>query len=413
MAEERAWIVNPAGQQSAGQWIDDTLAERVRETGMSARTPLAGTFPRTRVEAVPAADIDAHVSALFHARGWTDGLPVFAPTIARVRRMLRATRRNPDHCLGEVDPLKGMATIEKVAANAVMAGCLPSFLPVVVAAVEAILDADFNLRGVQTTDENVAPLLVVNGPAAELLGINAGFGALGPGWRANASIGRTVRLVMNNLGGGWPGTVSFAGLGQPGRYSLCLAENTSESPWEPLHVEAGFAAGESVVTVMRAETVINVTGALAEIASVMGTAASAFAAMWSGRSTVIIAPALAAALAGEGMDKAAVKAWLFAHGRWPARDWRASWLFKTVGGSERWPAAVRGAATAGAVPVAACADDLVLVVAGGNVPIAQHAYCPSWGFPPARISRVIDLPDNWDELLAEERMTQVRMLGHQ
>ncbi|MBL8383522.1 MAG: hypothetical protein JNM90_10620 [Burkholderiales bacterium] len=413
MTEERAWILNPAGQQGSGQWIDDTLAERVREAGMTARTPLVGRFPRTRVEAVPADDLDARVTALFQARGWTDGLPVVAPTTARVRRMLRFTRHSPDHSLGDVDPLKGLATIEKIAANAVMAGCLPSYLPVVVAAVEAILDADFNLRGVQTTDENVAPLLVVNGPVADALGINAGFGALGPGWRANASIGRAVRLVMNNLGGGWPGTVSFAGLAQPGRYSLCLAENTAESPWEPLHVEAGFAAAASVVTVMRAESVINVTGGLAEIASVMGTAASAFAAMWSGRSTVIVSPALAAALAAEGMSKAAVKAWLFAHGRWPSDGWRASWLFKTVGGIERWPAAVRDAAAAGAVPVAACADDLVLVVAGGNVPIAQHAYCPAWGFPPARISRAIDLPENWDELLAEEQMTHMRMLGNQ
>lgn len=411
MAEERAWIVNPAGQQGAGHWIDDTLAERVRESGGSARTPLVGRFPRTRVEAVPGTDTDAHVSALFHARGWTDGLPVAAPTSARVRRMLRFSRRVPDHCLGDVEPLKGQATIEKVAANAVMAGCLPSFFPVVAAAVEAILDPDFNLRGVQTTDENVAPLLVVNGPVADALGINAGFGALGPGWRANASIGRAVRLVMNNLGGGWPGTVSFAGLGQPGRYSLCLAENTAESPWEPLHAEAGFPASASVITVMRAETVINVTGALAEIASVMGTAASAFAAMWSGHSTVIVSPSLAASLAAQGMDKAAVREWLFARGRWPAADWRASWLYRTVGGAERWPAAVRDAASTGAVPVAARADDLVLVVAGGNVPIAQHAYCPSWGFPPARISRAIDLPDNWEELLAEERASEKRMLG--
>jgi hypothetical protein len=307
--------------------------------------------------------------------------------------------------------LKGVASIEKIAANAVMAGCLPQYFPLVVAAVEAILDADFNLRGVQTTDENVAPLVVISGPVARALSVNAGFGALGPGWRSNATIGRALRMVMNNIGGGWPGTVSFAGLGQPGRYTLCLAENEAETPWQPLHVEAGFAPNDSVVTLMRAESVINVTGGLAEIASVMGTAASAFSTLWSGRSTVILSPALANSLAAKGMSKQAVRECLFEHGRRPADEWRSSWLFQTVGDIERWPQAVRDAAAQGAVPAVARAQDLVLVVAGGNVPIAQHAYCPSWGFPPARISRKVRLPDLWQDLLAARRVAEQTRLG--
>ncbi len=410
-ASDRAWILIPAGQRASGEWIDDTLAARGREAGMEARAPWAGRFPRSRVEAVSAHDTDARVDALFCARGWTDGLPVVAPTLARVRGMLRYSTLDADHVLGEVDPLKGMASIEKVAANAVKAGCLPQYFPLVVAAVQAILDRDFNLRGVQTTDENVTPLVVINGPVARALEVNAGFGALGPGWRANATIGRALRLVMNNIGGGWPGTVSFAGLGQPGRYTLCLAENEGESPWQPLHVEAGYAADESTVTVMRAESAINVTGGLAEIASVMGTAASAFAALWSGRSTVILSPALARSLAAQGMSKEAVREWLFEHGRWPAAAWRDSWLFQTVGNIERWPQAVREAAQHGAVPAMARAEDLVLVVAGGNVPIPQHVYCPAWGFPPARITRQVLLPDAWEELLAERRAAEATGLG--
>ena len=407
----RAWVLIPAGQQASGQWIDDTLAQRVREQGMAAKLPLAGRFPRTRVEAVPAEDTDAAVDTLFYARGWTDGLPIVAPTVARVRQMLGFTHHSPAHSLGEVDPLKGLATIEKLAANAVMAGCRPEYFPLVLAAVEAVLHRDFNLRGVQTTDENVAPLLVINGPIARMLDVNSGFGVLGPGWRANASIGRALRLVLNNIGGGWPGAVSFAGLGQPGRYTLCLAENEQQSPWLPLHTESGFSADANVVTVMRAESVINVTGGLAEIASVMGTAASAFSVMWAGRSTVIMSPALAATLARQGMTKQAVREWLFENGRWPAEQWRASWLFKTIGGIERWPEAVRQAAEGGAVPAVSCADDLVVVVAGGNVPIPQHAWCPSWGFPPARISREIELPDDWHDRVAERRATENRRLG--
>jgi len=410
-ASERAWVLIPAGQRASGEWIDDTLVARTRESGMETRAPLAGRFPRTRVEAVPARDTDAFVDALYCARGWTDGLPVVAPTLARVRSMLRFSTRSAEHSLGEVDPLKGVASIEKVAANAVMAGCRAQYFPLVLAAVEAILDADFNLRGVQTTDENVTPLVVISGPVARRLAVNAGLGALGPGWRANATIGRALRLVMNNIGGGWPGVVSFAGLGQPGRYTLCLAENELESPWQPMHVDAGFAPDASVVTVLRAESVINVTGGLAEIASVMGSAASAFSTLWSRRSAVMVSPALANSLAAQGMSKQAVGEWLFEHGRRPADEWRSSWLFDTIGDIERWPQAVRDAAQQGAVPAVARPEDLVLVVAGGSIPIPQHVYCPSWGFPPARISREIRLPDLWEELLAQAQAAEHAPLG--
>jgi hypothetical protein len=219
------WIVVPTGQQAAGGWIADTLSQRAAEQGLSGKVPLAGDFPRQRIEVVRGPRAEERLQELFLRRGWSDGLPVVPPTVARVNEMLAFTDRTASEPVGEVEPLKGLATVEKVVANAVMAGCRPEYLPVVLAAVEALLDPAFNLRGVQTTDENVAPLLIVNGPMARVLDINARFGALGPGWQANAAIGRALRLVMHNLGGGWPGAVAFAGLGQPGRYTLCLAEN--------------------------------------------------------------------------------------------------------------------------------------------------------------------------------------------
>jgi hypothetical protein len=398
----RLWTVIPAGQQSGGGWVDDTLRERAAESGLAAKVPLAANFPRQRIEVVSGSEPGQRLNALYYARGWTDGLPVVAPTLERVRAMLRFSVHRPEHSLGEVDPLKGVATVEKVAANAVMAGCLPEYFPIVLAAVDALLDPTFNMRGVQTTDENVTPLVVVNGPIARALDVNGRYGALGPGWRANASIGRALRLVMNNIGGGWPGAVSFAGLGQPGRYTLCLAENEAESPWEPLHTEAGLPREADAVTVMRAETAINVTGGLAEVASVMGSAASAFSVLWSGHSTVILSPSLAASLAKDGLTKDAVREWLFEHGRWPADEWRASWLYRTVGGPERWPDWVRVAAEQGGeVPVVRSPSDLVLIVAGGSIPIPQHVYCPSWGFPPARITREVRLPADWVERAAE------------
>ena len=401
--DDSLWIVLPTGQQAGGGWIDDTLKQRAAEQGLLSKVPLAAQFPRQRIEVVRGPNAEERVQELCLRRGWSDGLPVVPPTVARVKTALAFTDRAPSEELGEVEPLKGLATVEKIAANAVMAGCRPEYLPVVLAVVEGLLDPDFNLRGVQTTDENVTPLIVVNGPIARELDVNARFGALGPGWQANASIGRAIRLVMHNIGGGWPGAVAFAGLGQPGRYTLCLAENEAQSPWVPLHVEAGLAAEASAVTLTRAESVINVTGGLAEIASVMGTAASGFGILWSGRPTVLLAPAVAADCARRGMAKDDVRRFLWERGRWRRDDWQSSWLTERIVANRRWPDWVEEAAKSGDIPAARSPHDIVLVVAGGDIPIPQNAYCPSWGFPPARITREIRLPADWKQLLMEAK----------
>jgi hypothetical protein len=384
------WVLLPAGQRASGEWIDDTLRARAEEKGLLARTPRAGDFPRQRVELIRDADPVAAVNRLYRERGWTDGLPIVPPTLARVDEMLGAGPLERHAVLGDVAPLGGVASVEKVAVNAVMAGCEPAHFPVVLAAVQAILDPSFNLRGVQTTDENVAPLLIVNGPAAARLGINAGWGALGPGWSANAAIGRAVRLVMTTLGGGWPGAVSFAGLGQPARYGLCLAER-EDGPWPPLHVEQGYRPEQSTVTALRAETVINVTGGLDELASVMGSAASLFGILHGGMPGVILSPFTARRLAGAGWTRADVRRELHARGRLAAETWRRSWLHATVRASD-WPGWARAAAEEGSIPAVREPDDITLIVAGADLPIPQHAYCPSWGHPPCRVTREIVLP---------------------
>lgn len=391
MAERDAlWVLNPAGQRASGEWIDDTLRERAAERGMLGKLSRAADFPRQRVEVIRAADPLAELNELFYRRGWTDGLPILPPTLGRVEEMLARAGRGRNDSLGELDPLRGVATVEKVAVNAVMAGCRPEHLAIVLAAVEAIAEPEFNLRGVQTTDENVAPLLIVSGPAGAALEINAGFGALGPGWRANAAIGRALRLVMNNIGGGWPGAVSLAGLGSPARYTLCLGENAAQSPWPPLHIELGFAESASVLVAMRAECAINVTGGLEEIASVMGSAASAFAMLHEGKVAVALAPYVACRLAGKGWSKDDVKRWLFEHGRMPAEALRRSWLWSAIAGRESWPRWVREAVEHGsAVPAVRAPEDITLIVAGGDLEIPQHAYFPSWGFPPCRIVKEI------------------------
>ena len=189
-----------------------------------------------------------------HSRGCTDGLPVVIPTAQRVARMFLASGIESDMVLGTMGPAGGVATIEKVAVAAVMAGCLPDYMPVVVAAVKAVIDPTFDLTEMQSTTHCTAPLIIVNGPARHNCGpISSGFGALGPGNRANASIGRALRLAMINIGGAHPGESDMALLGHPGKFTYCLAEDEEHSPFTPLHVGRGFNEDDSVVTVVGAE----------------------------------------------------------------------------------------------------------------------------------------------------------------
>jgi len=207
---------------------------------------------RLRARAIEVGEHEDPDEALF-ARGVTDGLPVVHPTEERVLRMLSGTRRDPQETVALVPPNLAPATVEKIAINAVMAGCLPEYLPVVLAAVEAACTDAFNMHGVLATTYPAAPLLVVNGPIRARIRMNSGLNALGQGNRANATIGRALNLVVRNLGGGRPGEVDRATLGQPGKFTYCLAENEEENPWSPLHVERGFTPGDSTVTLFAAE----------------------------------------------------------------------------------------------------------------------------------------------------------------
>jgi hypothetical protein len=181
-------------------------------------------------------------------RGWTDGLPVVPPTEGRVLAMLDGTTRDPDDVVAVVPPNLAPVTVEKVAVNAVMAGCRPEYLPVVLAAVEAACTDEFNIHGVLATTWFAGPVVIVNGPVTRAIGMNSGINALGQGNRANATIGRALQLVVRNVGGGRPGEVDRATLGTPGKYSFCFAEEETSSPWESLAVERGFRPDASTVT---------------------------------------------------------------------------------------------------------------------------------------------------------------------
>ncbi len=196
---------------------------------------------------------EAEALELLHQSGCTDGLPVVIPTRDRVDRLVLASGLDSDVDLGAMGPGGGAATVEKLAINAVMAGCLPDQMAVVLAAVRAILQPAFDLGEMQSTTHSTAPLMIVNGPVVGHCDIAGGFGALGPGHRANASIGRAVRLCMMNIGGARPGVSDMALLGHPGKFSFCLAEDEMSSPWEPLATAYGYSSDESVVTILGAE----------------------------------------------------------------------------------------------------------------------------------------------------------------
>ena len=204
-------------------------------------------------ELLTASDEEAALEML-HDLDCTDGLPVVVPTPARVERLVLATGLEADMVLGEMGPMMGIATVQKVGAAAVMAGCKPDYMPLVIAAVKAAIDPRFDLGQLQATTHCTAPLIIVNGPARYDCGpVASGYGALGSGHRANASIGRALRLCMINIGGGRPGISDMALHGHPGKFTYCLAEAEEESPFPPLHTSLGFETSDGVVTLLGCE----------------------------------------------------------------------------------------------------------------------------------------------------------------
>lgn len=229
------------GSRSVEPGVQEALIARYGDPGLASRE-------------IPVGEWDDPIEACYE-RGWSDGLPVVPPTDERILRMLGGTDRKPDEVVGLVPPNLAPCTVEKVAINAVMAGCKPEYLPVVLGVLEAALDPLFVLHGLLCTTHFSGPLVIINGPAAKAVGMNAGVNALGQGNRANATIGRALQLIVRNVGGGLPGGMDRATLGNPGKYTFCFAEDESDPDWEPLAQRRGIAAGKSAVTLFHAEGV--------------------------------------------------------------------------------------------------------------------------------------------------------------
>ena len=303
------------------------------------------------------------VLAEFCKREWCDGLPIVPPTEARVRAMLGG--RDGARSLGAMPPLWRQATLEKLAINAVMAGCEPAYFPVVVAAVEAVLDPAFNLYGVQATTHPVAPLIVVNGPYGKSIGVHGGQGCFGPGFRANATIGRAMRLILMNIGGAWPGRGDMATQGSPAKFSYCIAENDEASPWAPMR------AGDTV-TVYGGEPPHNVNDHVATTAAmVLTTLANTAITLGSNvgayfsqaQLMVVLGPEHAKTVADDGLSREDVQRFVYENARLPLG------LLKLGGmwGMHDWPAWMNAIRDDEARPPRVPSpDDVFVLVAGGS-----------------------------------------------
>ena len=311
------------------------------------------------------------VYAEFVRRQWCDGLPIVAPSRPRVEAMLAAARADGEESLGLMAPLWRECTLEALAVNAVMAGCEPAAFPVVVAAAEALLDPSFNLFGVQATTHPVAPLVIVSGPIAARIGVHSGAGCFGPGFRANATIGRALRLALLNIGGAWPGRHDMATQGSPAKFTYAVAELEDTSPWEPLHVTLGFPREQSVVTVFGGEAPHNVNdhvsttavGILNNVADVATTLGSNVGWYFSqAQLLVVLGPEHAATVAADGFSKADVQRFVFEHARQPLGRLKLGGMY----GMHEWPTWMRLVTDDDVrLPKVPSADDVYVMVAGG------------------------------------------------
>ena len=328
------------------------------------------------------ADSFVEINEHFHAEGWSDGLPIMPPTEEAVAKMVANCADGPTDVLGVMPPVDGTVTIEKVAANAVMAGCKPEYFPVVLAGVRAMLREEYNVGSVSTTTGGAAPCFMVSGEIVGTLGINSESGCLGPGFRANSTIGRALRLVIRNIAGAVPGEMDKGTQAWPGRHALSFAENEVRNPWDPLRVNRGFEMADSTITVigLRGIHYINEGGQetgrgnLETIAGSMRRMGLVNYLHQMNRTAIglVLGPEHAEEIAADGFSRQDVQEFLFEHARMPIRDLRdrSYWNFRV------WPDWYEEDNPDFMVPIVYAPEDFIITVAGGT---GRHsAWLSSW-----------------------------------
>jgi peroxiredoxin len=342
------------------------------EPGIAERLEASARGDKLTARRIELGDSEDVFEFMFE-RGLTDGFPVVPPTPERVMRMLTGTRRDPREVIAIVPPNLAPVTVEKVAVNAVMAGCRPEYLPVVIAALEAVCTDEFNIHGIMSTTWGATPVMVVNGPIRKRLGMNMGMMALGYGTRSNATIGRALKLVLRNVGGARPGEIERTTLGAPGKFTTCFAEWEERSPWEPLHVERGFKREENVVTVFGLEAgsrqIADQTSRTAR--ALAGSIGMGLEACWhpkqhgAGETLLVVSPEHADTIARDKWSKAEVRARIQEVTARPVRE-----LLRDEESGEGIPLSALGDATeqqlAQKISKFRKPEDINIIVAGGN-----------------------------------------------
>ncbi|CUR58435.1 hypothetical protein NOCA250054 [metagenome] len=361
-------------------------------TSQSAPAAPSGTSfePVEAGALIEVSDEPGEFNRYFFERGWSDGLPIIPPSRELVDDMLRHTRRGRDEVVGRVAPY-GLATVESVAVNAVMAGCRPEYLPVLLAATEAIGQPEFDLLFLQHTIHPTTTMLVLSGPVVERLGVNGGANCFGPGAWANATMGRALRLVTLTIGGGRPGAVDKSTQGQVGKFLMCIAENMAQSPWEPLHVEHGFAPDVSTVTVVAAKNPLSFTTHTQDVDDFLTIIANAMTGVTAsehrsgGGPMLVLSPEHAQMLAGNGVSKQEFKRRVWETARLPLGRMSVKERARTQE-ERRGDMGEFGPDTT--LPPSKVPDDIIVLVAGGWGMLSSFIPCHaplSWP-----VTRVVD-----------------------
>ncbi len=318
----------------------------------------------------------------FMARGWGDGLPLVPPSEARVAAMVGGAGLPAEHIVGVVAPKMGVATVELIAANAVMAGCIPAHMPVLIAAVQAMVEPQFNLYGCQATTHCVAPLLIVSGPLAKALNINSGSGCFGPGPWANGVIGRAIRLILLNIGGARPGEIDKATMGHPGKFSYCIAEDETSVAWPALRVERGYGGETSAVTVVGGEAPHNIndheaTSGGGLITTICGSMAESGqnSVYYTAEPLLILGPEHAQTIAADGFSKDDVKKAIYDDARIPLNRFSPEIIERRL--YRRMDMRYKNRGPGVMVTVAQRWEDVMVIVAGG--PGKHSMWVPTFG----------------------------------
>jgi hypothetical protein len=401
-------------EDAAEEMFDELIDALTRPLNDEEKDPVPAE--ERKVEKIICAGTLQEVNEYFYEREMTDGLPIIPPTEEAVKEMLTGTDLPPDHVVTTILPEMRKATVEKIAINAVMAGCLPIYMPVLIAAAEAAMDPDFHLVEVGVSSGSYSPLMIINGPIRHDLNVNFRHGALSPGRRPNASIGRALRLILLNTGRALPGIQDMGVLGSPGKYTQCVGEHEEASPWEPLHVERGLAPGSSAVSMVPIHSRVTIIGEDTPEETLRVTAQAAVVRVSThylgSNSVFFVSPATCDVFRDAKWSRKDIQQYLYENARvLPTSFWGAR-FFTPAGrrnvesyfGKEtaEWIFAQEG--TDVPLPIVTGPGKFIVVCVGGHGVNQNAVFTCGHGM---LVTREIRLPRNWKELMGKYKEREI------